>query len=139
MVSAFEQDPWAIASQLSERSCPMISLHIPPPSSNKPESDATIFFPCMPLVVTQEHPGCWIDDRLLYIHHRWNLIDRPWLWISNLRRNGVEPEMYLPRAWLGLFTSWLPLATRASRIQLEWADGLSWFVLTTVSKALTFI
>ena len=38
--------------------------------------------------------------------------------ISN-RRNGVEPEMYLPRAWLGLFTSWLPLATRV-RAPLAW-------------------
>ena len=41
---------------------------------------------------------------------------------SNPGRNGVEPEMYLPRAWLGLFTSWLPLATRASRIQLGLMD-----------------
>jgi len=36
--------------------------------------------------------------------------ERPWF--QHLQRNGVEPEMYLPRAWLGLFTSWLPLATR---------------------------
>lgn len=36
--------------------------------------------------------------------------ERPWF--QHLQRNRVEPEMYLPRAWLGLFTSWLPLATR---------------------------
>ncbi|CAJ1366829.1 unnamed protein product [Effrenium voratum] len=36
--------------------------------------------------------------------------DRPWF--QHLNRNGVEADMYLPRAWLGLFTSWLPLATR---------------------------
>lgn len=32
--------------------------------------------------------------------------------IVNSGRNGVEPDMYLPRAWLGLFSCWLPLATR---------------------------
>lgn len=36
--------------------------------------------------------------------------DRPWF--QHLKRNGVEPEMYLPGAWLGLFSCWLPLATR---------------------------
>lgn len=51
-----------------------------------------------------------------YDHSSFHLkFDAP-LDVSPFSRNGVEPEMYLPRAWLGLFTSWLPLATRVSSL-----------------------
>ncbi len=51
------------------------------------------------------------NTRVPYDHSSFHLkFDAP-LDVS-FSRNRVEPEMYLPRAWLGLFTSWLPLATR---------------------------
>eukprot|EP00931_Biecheleriopsis_adriatica_P068446 TRINITY_DN42399_c0_g1_i2.p1 TRINITY_DN42399_c0_g1~~TRINITY_DN42399_c0_g1_i2.p1 ORF type:complete len:422 (+),score=89.22 TRINITY_DN42399_c0_g1_i2:449-1714(+) len=55
-------------------------------------------------------------------------------WFQHLCRNGVGPEMYLPRAWLSVFASWLQLPTRVLLLRQLENEGLSG--LLAVSLAL---
>lgn len=57
--------------------------------------------------------------------------ERPWF--QHLNRNGVEAEMYLPRAWLGLFTSWLPLATRVLLLRSLEEGSLAMLLATSLA------
>jgi len=46
-------------------------------------------------------------------------------WFQHLRAHSLEPSMYLPQAWLPLFTTWLPLATLAECLELLEGHGFA--------------
>lgn len=54
-------------------------------------------------------------------------------WFGHLRAHAVEPGMYLPQAWLLLFTTLLPLETLAGCLELMEANGFAGILAMTLA------
>jgi len=54
-------------------------------------------------------------------------------WFQHLDRHGVEPEVYLPQAWMTAFATWLPLPTRLLLLGLLEQHGLSGLLATATA------
>jgi len=54
-------------------------------------------------------------------------------WYEHMCAHAVEVVMYLPQAWLGLFSSWLPLPSLVECIQLLEGSGLSGILSLTLA------
>jgi len=54
-------------------------------------------------------------------------------WFQHLRDNLVEPDMYLPRAWLSVFAAWLPLHYLVECGEILEAHGLAGILAMTLA------
>lgn len=54
-------------------------------------------------------------------------------WFLHLRAHRVEPTMYLPRAWLTLFRTWLPFRTLTACLELLEGHGFAGILATTLA------
>jgi len=63
---------------------------------------------------TSELRGLWLPGfpQLLVGMAQFESLAESRPWFQHLCRHRVQPDMYLPRAWMGLFAKWLPLPTR---------------------------
>lgn len=55
------------------------------------------------------------------------------VWLQHFRTHHVEPSMYLPKAWLALFSSWLPLQTLTESLELLEGHGFAGIVAMTLA------
>eukprot|EP00930_Biecheleria_cincta_P005980 TRINITY_DN106955_c0_g1_i1.p1 TRINITY_DN106955_c0_g1~~TRINITY_DN106955_c0_g1_i1.p1 ORF type:complete len:592 (-),score=78.72 TRINITY_DN106955_c0_g1_i1:57-1832(-) len=54
-------------------------------------------------------------------------------WYKHMCAHQVQPSMYLPQAWLGLFTAWLELTTLVECMQLLEGNGLLGILCVTLA------
>jgi len=76
---------------------------------------------------TRELRGLWTEGFPLLMQGmaQFEALAQARPWFQHLCQHHVQPDMYLPRAWMGLFTKWLPLPTRVLFLSQLEGTGLS--------------
>lgn len=84
---------------------------------------------------TQSIRGLWLPGFPLLMQGmaHFEVLAEPRPWFQHLCRHHVQPDMYLPRAWMGLFSKWLPLPTRVLFLRKLEGMGLAGLLALTLS------